>query len=323
MDGLEPHIYPVYDVRAGVVHIWAGVNEAFSKGTQIYVCPKFLYTGVATYYFSCKVESEEGYSSSWSSDQIIINDIAPTAVMSTDKTKVGTFENVTGYAHESYLKAFNQTMGWSPSIFYWNWDYDPLRPPSCATIKSTWDQSTRPYKTAAYGSAGTKYFAVCVTNDNGDCSNIAYVEVEVVSGTVINGMECVFDIVEFNDGYQIERTFGGREVVVDDSIAEDTKFYDSPQIKQKTITLTGRAKTRTATHPIQVIHDWRATKPPEFQAMPNDLVSLKYLEENRVCCSLEVEGETRYLLLEDLPRSREHGFLEQRDWEATFIIMEV
>jgi hypothetical protein len=85
------------------------------------------------------------------------------------------------------------------------------------------------------------------------------------------------------------------------------------------ISLSSRATTIHATHPIAEVEAWRISE--SLSGLPDDLLTLMYLKENRALAKINIEGRIRYCQLTDTNKSREHGYLEQRDWRATFQIL--
>ena len=143
----------------------------------------------------------------------------------------------------------------------------------------------------------------------------------VVSKDAFGRFDKVIDLnIDLENGYQTEDSIGGRAVSIRKSLGDDIEA-ETGVSNILEITISGRASTSHATHPVPEIADWLASK--GITGQPDDLMTLKYLEENRIAARLTHEGESVVGLVKDFNRNRESGMLDQKDWRVTITVIGV
>lgn len=140
------------------------------------------------------------------------------------------------------------------------------------------------------------------------------------SETVFQDYETVLDLdVVLQNKYQIEDTNGGREIDASKS-RDDSAQIDSDVSKVTEISISGRCWVHHSTHPDPVIDAWRIARGID-NVLPDDLLTLKFIEENRLCVKMAHEGRTIVGVMGDIGRSREAGYGTARDWRATIYVI--
>jgi hypothetical protein len=312
MDGLNPILYTVKSVSGKEVEVNETVDRNIDVRTQGYKCPKYMYSKTANIEFSGAVEAEDGFRSDFVALEYpyFIEDDAPIAVITAEKLLAEVNETIRFIGIESVLMSFDQSLGSSGARYEWQKD------------GGGWDATNVPYKDYSWPSTGTKTVELRVRNEDLVYSTIVSIDVEIATTVVAGVISIIIDIADFSNGYETEHISGGREASVDENLSGGSKSYDSPTKRVRRVRLSGVANTRTATHPIVTVHNWRQTKPAAFQQLANDLVTLLYLENFKAALQIELEGEDTYLLLQPLDRRRTWELLEKREWDAEFIIIE-
>lgn len=316
MDGLQPYLYTIKNIQGDKVEVNETITDTFPPFTQLYKCPKYIYTKSGDMEFAGAVEAEDGFMSDYVSLEYpyTIADIAPYAVISAEKLLIKKNEVVRFWGIESILYDFTQVLG-GGGVEQYHFQQDALG----------WNATNDPYYDFSWGSIGSKTVSLKVNNSKGTPagdSPIVTINVEVVDEVIAGVVSDIIDIADFTDGYTEEVIEGGRETEVDDNITSDKKAFDSPVKKTRMVRLSGLANLRTATHPIPKVNVWRNTKSALFQKLANDLVTLLYLENHKAALKITLEGEDTYLLMDAFPRSRNWRMMEKRDWNATFVIIE-
>jgi len=285
-------------------------------GAQLYRPPTYMYSKSGETHFRFAVEREDGFISDFIANQYPydIGDINPEWIITSEKLLAEVNEVVRIFANESFLYSQDQVLGTGSALYWWSVD------------GGVWFSTTVPYIDRVWLSTGTKSVRVYVTNANGEPSvppgTPAEVEIEIAT-TVISGVISeVIDMDDFSNGYLDERISGGREVTVDDNFTNDNKQYDSPTKAPRSVTLSGLASSHHTIHPIPNVNTWRNGKGADFIALPDDLVTLLYLENHKAALRMDLEGEVTYLLLEGLDRDRGWEEREKRNWSARFNIVE-
>ena len=280
-------------------------------GTQFYKVPKYIYSKAGDIFFAGGVEREDGFISDYISDTnpYDIGDIEPEVVLSAEKMLVQVGETIRIWGIESSLFSFDQEAGVGLSKYYWR-------------NGAAWIPTSVPYIDLLWLSAGTKVVELYVTNETGQPAvpPVTPISISIVVATLVvaDNFSDIISIVDFTNGYTAEDISGGRETEIDENLTQDEKSYDSPIQTARVIRLSGLAKDQHAVHPIPAVEAWRATKGADFIALPDDLVTLKYIEEHKAILSMMLEGETTYLLMGAFNRDREWNDLSKRNWNATF-----
>jgi len=151
-------------------------------------------------------------------------------------------------------------------------------------------------------------------------SEVSTREIIVAKDAAQYGFETVIDLkASMLNRYQTEDVSGGRSSETRKSYSGVTKVQSGVSAIQE-VTMSGRASTEVSVHPNPVIEAWKTSV-----GIPNDepvdLVTLKYLEEERALAKFEVEGKMVLGLIRDCSRSRESGMIRQKDWRASFTIV--
>jgi hypothetical protein len=147
------------------------------------------------------------------------------------------------------------------------------------------------------------------------------VETIILCGEVKYNFYDIIDLddpLQLNDGWRNEDVPGGRHTTVRQGL-DGTVNADSPLEVLQTITLSGRSMTNTATHPIPRVHQWAQDE--GIEDLPNDFLTLKYLETHRALSKIKVEEKEVYGLITNLPRTREFGMKQMRDFRFSFTVL--
>lgn len=260
--------------------------------------------------------SASGFLGDGASDAFTVTDIAPTAVITADRMVAAYGETLRLYAFDSRIASMDVEMGDGSSDYMWQVDGGGYG-----------SSSGVPYRDYSISApSGPRVYDLIVKNADGLSSVKASITIDIVA-EIVKGFSTIIDGTvpnAFSNGYREEQVDGGREPVVETGLSDDSGVYDSLGTKERALNIGGRAVIASTVHPIDLVNTWRAAQIAAGRALaavPDDLVTMLYLEENKALIKLTIEKETAYCMLDTFSRTRMHGDIERRSWEVSLIIV--
>jgi hypothetical protein len=125
-------------------------------------------------------------------------------------------------------------------------------------------------------------------------------------------------LYSLTDGFQTDKLGAGRETSADMHF-DDEAIAVSNIRKLKTVSVDGKAFTRSTPHPIAVVDTWADSIGGLIGTIPDDIITMMYLEENKSVVSFDFEGRTVYFIPTDIPRDREAGTKSIWTWTLNLL----
>jgi len=320
MDGFNAVKKIVDYVSGNQVFLLGTTNYWFSARTQCYKIPEYMYSIAGDISFAMAFEAEGGFTSDWIANEYVhtIADIPPIAIISAEKLLAEIGEVIRFIGIESACYSNDQILGLGVPRYEWRID------------GGSWIPTSDPYYDVSWPAIGSKLVELRVRNAAGVYSSSPYASLNVeVADVVVSGIiSDIIDVLDFSNSVHSEGIQGGRDVQADENISGDKKSFDSVTKSVRSVRLTGLASTVHATHPIAKVDVWKQaqiTGPPanpEFAYLPDDLITLLYLENHTAALKMLMEGKDTYLLMGPFSRDREWKDVDNRHWGVTFTIVE-
>jgi hypothetical protein len=269
--------------------------------------PKYIYGISGNLSFGGQVVNDDGFISDLIPTTITMTNKDPETILSSDKLIAEKNEVIRFFAIESTLYGMNEYPGLGGCKYWWEKDSGGFG-----------FTTTVPYKDFSWNTIGAKSVKCYMTNADGQPVlppvSPASIDIEIVDELINEIYSDIIDITDFSNGYTQENITGGRELEIDENLESDEKTIDSPVMSTRSLRISGQARTISNTHPIAKVDTWRTAQ--SLENLPDDLVTLKYLEEHKSLIKMTIEEEESYWVMSDFSRDRTWMDLEKRNWSV-------